>query len=447
MKDKIFIVWSGSDKVAQKVKKVLENNYNYICFVGGHFEGDTQMLTVGDTILRQMRSCNQAIVLFTNKSGGSVSSNLFFELGFATATYGLKKVHCVKRKGDAIQLPSDFDNSFVEEMDGNNDDEVTQNIVNYFISRQKLSIDTNKMYLINNRYIIHEMIQAHYSDAGSKCSDYELAQYILFYMQAGVMYQDDRRILDELVNFKKNHNMDFSNEVRMSVNISISLLEIQTKLVSANNAVYINEDVFRGYFAKMKDIITEIAEDDSGTFDEWARVIAAENLTYVCTLYASNPKTDEKMRTFLFKKVKEYGTQGLKYITDLERITPCIENNDNVGLIAMFRAYIYRHLFLAAKFEQDENCGDWLNKTIHETKLLIRNFDNSSIDTKIYKNFEMEYFVNLLEWIIFKGKDNIDEFDYMMYLSEIDNLISKLSETENVHAFIKKIVGQRECLA
>lgn len=447
MKDKIFIVWSGSDKVAQKVKQVLENSYNYICFVGGHFEGDTQMLTVGDTILRQMRSCNQAIVLFTNKLGGKVSSNLFFELGFSTATYGLKKVHCVKKKGDAIQLPSDFDNSFVEEMDGNNDDEVAHNIVNYFISRQKLSIDTNKMYLINNRYIIHEMIQAHYSDAGSRCSDYELAQYILFYMQASVMYQDDARILDELVTFKKNHNMDFSNEVRMSVNISISLLEIQTKLVSDDDAVYINESDFRGYFAKMKDILNDIAEDDSGTFDEWARVIAAENLAYVCTLYASNPKIDEKMRTFLYKKVKEYGTRGLNYITDLERIAPCVENNDNVGLIAMFRAYIYRHLFLVAKFEQDKNSEIWLNKTIQETRLLIRNFDNSSIDTKIYNNFEMEYFVNLLEWMIFKGKDNIDEFDHMMYISEIDNFISKISETGNVHAYIKKIVGQRERLA
>lgn len=447
MKDKIFIVWSGSDRIAQKVKHVLENSYNYICFVGGNFEGRSQMLTVGDTVLRQMRSCNQAIVIFTNKSDGCLSSNLFFELGFSASLYGLKKVHCVKRKGEVIQLPSDFDNSFIEEMDGINDDEIAQNIVNYFVSRQKLSIDTNKMYLINNRHIIHEMIQAHYSDTGSKCSDYELAQYILFYMQAGVMYQDDAKIRDELVTFKKNHNADFSNEVRIAVNISISLLEIQTKLVSNNDAVYIGEDSFRKYFAIMKDILEDISDDDSGTFDEWAKVIAAENLAYVCSLFASNPETDDKMKSYLYKKVKEYGEKCLSYISTLEQVAPCVENNDNVGLVAMFKAYIYRHLYMAANFEKNKDCENWLNKTIQETKHLIRNFDNSSIDTKIYENFEMEYYVNLLEWITFKGKNNIDEFDYMMYMSEIDSYISKLSQKESMHAFIKKIVNQRDSMA
>lgn len=446
MKDKIFIVWSGSNKIAQKVKYILENSYNYICYVGGNFEGSTQMLTIGDTILRQMRNCNQSIVIFTNRLDGHISSNLFFELGFSTATYGLKKVHCVKKKGDEILLPSDFDNSFVQEMEGTNDDELAQNIVNYFISRQKLSIDTNKMYLINNRHIIHDMIQAHYSDAGSKCSDYELAQYILFYMQAGVMYQDDFKVWEELVSFKKSHNVDFSNEIRIAVNISVSLLEVQNKLVSGNHAVYIEEECFRKYFSMMKDVLNDIVEDDSGTFDEWARVFAAENLAYVCSLYASNPNIDAKMKSYLYKKVKEYGIKGLDYINVLEHIAPCVENNDTVGLVAMFKAYLYRHLFMAAKFGQDQETEDWLNKTVQETKLLIRNFDNSSIDTKIYNNFEMEYFLNLIEWLNFKGKDNIDEFDYMIYVSEIDDYISRLSQKENNHAFIKKIVGQRESL-
>ena len=446
MKDKIFIVWSGSDKIAQKVKQVLENSYGYICFVGGNFEGNTQMLTVGDTILRQMRSCNQAIVIFMNKQEGYISSNLFFELGFSTATYGLKKVHCVKKKGEIIQLPSDFDNSFIEEMNGTNDDEITNNIVDYFISRQKLSIDTNKMYLINNRHIIHEIIQAHYSDEGSKCSDYELAQYILFYMQAGVMYQDDARILEELVTFKRNHNADFSNEVRLAVNISISLLEVQTKLISNNGLVYIEDDSFRKYFAMMKDVLEDILDDDSGTFDEWARIIAAENLAYVCSLYASNPIIDDKTKSFLYKKVKKYGEKGLIFIEVLEQIAPCVENNDDVGLLAMFRAYIYRHLYMVANYEKNYETEMWLNKTVQETRLLIRNFDNSSIDTKIYYNFEMEYFVNLLEWIAYKGKDNIDEFDYMMYVSEIDNFVSRLSQQANRHAFIKKIVKQRDFL-
>ena len=66
MKDKIFIIWSGSDRAAQLVKRTLEQEHKYICIVGGSFESSKQMLTVGDTVIRQMISCNQAIVIFQN---------------------------------------------------------------------------------------------------------------------------------------------------------------------------------------------------------------------------------------------------------------------------------------------------------------------------------------------------------------------------------------------
>ena len=36
MKDKVFIAWSGSNSVAVKVKKILEDKYNYFCTIGGH---------------------------------------------------------------------------------------------------------------------------------------------------------------------------------------------------------------------------------------------------------------------------------------------------------------------------------------------------------------------------------------------------------------------------
>ena len=128
MKDKIFIIWSGSDRAAQLVKRTLEQEHKYICIVGGSFESSKQMLTVGDTVIRQMISCNQAIVIFQNRHDGRVSSNLYFELGFACSEYGLKKIHCVKRKGEAITLPSDFDNSFVEEIEGDSDEAFAQGV-------------------------------------------------------------------------------------------------------------------------------------------------------------------------------------------------------------------------------------------------------------------------------------------------------------------------------
>ena len=103
MKDKIFIIWSGENNTALKVKQILEEKHNYLCYVGGNHQNDSQMLSVGDTVVRQMKACNQAIVIFSNKNERGVSNNLYFELGFVSASYGMKKVHCVKRYNDNIK--------------------------------------------------------------------------------------------------------------------------------------------------------------------------------------------------------------------------------------------------------------------------------------------------------------------------------------------------------
>ena len=100
MKDKIFIVWSGSNKIALKVKEVLESKYNYLCSIGGNSDNDSTFSSIGDTVLQQIKNCNQAIVIFQNKENGAVSNNLFFELGYVLARYGQKKIHCVKRKNE-----------------------------------------------------------------------------------------------------------------------------------------------------------------------------------------------------------------------------------------------------------------------------------------------------------------------------------------------------------
>lgn len=448
MKDKIFLIWSGDNLVAKKIKTNLEEQHNYVCFIGGNHANDSSMMSVGDTVIKQIKNCNQAIVIFQNKKDGGISNNLYFELGYVSASYGMKKVHCVKRREDSITFPSDFDNAFVENIDGEDVDEYVQNIVKYFLGRQKLSVDINKMFLINNRYMIHEMLQAHYSEMGSKCSDYELAQYILFYQQAAVMFQDEAKVLDELKEFKRLHHAEFSSELSQSVNLSIALLEIQVGLVTENETTYLPDDVFRRYFGACKDMVEDIQDDDSGTFDEWAKVFAAENLAYACSLYALNPhilSNDELMEQLCLKTI-QYGERCIQFIDKLENGTPIRENNDSIGLIAVFKSYIYRHLFIACEKAQPENAEKWLNLSIRERKSLLRTFDNNSIDSKLYNNFEMEYYLNLVEYLSYMDKSKIDRFDYMMYLNDLDSFISHLSQSNAMNAYITKILNQRKRL-
>ena len=372
--------------------------------------------------------------------------NLYFELGFVASSYGLKKIHCVRKIDEKIVLPSDFDNSFVKGLAADNDDVFARNIVDYFMSRQKLSVETNKMWIINNRHIVHEMIQAHYSDMGSKCSDYELAQYILFYMQAAVMFQDDSKILNELKNFKKRYGNEFSEELNESVNLSIALLDVQTNLVNCNDIVYLKDEDFRRYYNSCKDILDDIKDDNSGIYDEWARAIASENLAYACALYSCNPDIDSNMKVYLSDRTIQYGKVCLEYLDILDSMSHNIENNDHIGVIAVFKSYIYRHLFIAYREKDREEAGNWLQLAMKTRKQLVRNFDDNTVDSKIYSNFEMEYYLSLIEYIMFFGKDSIDPFDYMVYMKDIDEFIAKIEKTDTIHAFAKQIENQRQKL-
>ena len=222
MKDRIFIGWSGSNEVALKVKYVLENRCNYKCSIGGNSENNSQMSSIGDTVIQQIKTSNQAIIIFQNRADGQVSNNLFFELGYTLASYGVAKIHCIRRASEQITLPSDFDSAFVEPIDDSDEEKFIGGIVRYFLDRQKLSVNTNKMYLIDNRYIIKGLMQSHFSEQGSKCSDYELAQYLLFYMQAANMFGDVKKVQDEILAFKAANQHNFSTELAFSVNISLA---------------------------------------------------------------------------------------------------------------------------------------------------------------------------------------------------------------------------------
>lgn len=447
MKDKVFLIWSGNNTVALKVKQVLESQYNYVCDVGGNSDNNSSFASIGDTIIQQMKSCNQAIVLFQNRDDGMLSFNLFFELGYVSASYGMKKVHCVRRENEEITLPSDFDNAFVEALPSPDDDTYVEEIIEYFMQRQKMSVDVNKMQLINNRYLIHNMLQSHYSDSGSLCSDYELAQYVLFYMQAAVMFQDEGKVLKELRRFKRQHHSNFSKELAESVNLSIAFLELQDNLINEGELVYISDESFRHYYTVCADMLEEIEDDDSGTFDEWSKVFLTENLAYATALYAINPNLNERRRHFLLNKTLEYARICIDDIEKLELAAPIVENNDDVGIVLLYKAYVYRHMFNAySLLGEREEAEKWLSASLKERKTLIRNYDDNSIDSKLYSSFQMEYYLNLLEYLEFCDVEALDEFEYMMYIDEIDDYISYYSNSDSVNVYFKKIVNQRSTI-
>lgn len=442
MKDRVFIVWSGSKEVASCVKTILETEYNYVCIIGGNSENDSSLSSVGDTVIQQMKSCNQAIVIFQNNDKGELSDNLFFELGYAVATYGQKKVHCVKKDGDKIVLPSDFDNAFVEPISCKKEVEgFSKGIVEYFITRQKMSINDNKMVLINNRYLIHEKIESHYSNSGSKCSDYELAQYILYYMQSAHMFNDIPQINEELIEFKRKNNFDFSKELSFAVNISLSFFELSLSIKEYEDSheVYIEENDFFTFKKAYEHYLKSIESDDFGIFDEWATVFVNQHLNFGYMIFGNNTALDHETRTMVYKKCVEYAEKTIESIAQLEKVTPSKENHDDRGILALLRAYVYRNLYVAKKFLQEEDALKCLKISVEQREYLKNNYGKGSIDTQIYSNFCMEYYLALVNYIDDSDSSDMDPFDIMMYKKEINEYIQSVKKYSKETAYLHKI--------
>ncbi|MBQ8643464.1 MAG: nucleotide-binding protein [Candidatus Methanomethylophilaceae archaeon] len=440
MKDCIFVAWSGTNDIALQIKSKLEKK-NYKCMIGGNSDNSSSFSSIGDTVIQQIKTCNQAIVIFQNKADGSVSNNLFFELGYVLASYGSMKVHCVRKETEDVILPSDFDNSFVEPIKNiENDEDFVNGILNYFFKRQKLSVTENKMNLINNRYRIHDYIQSHFSDKGSKCSDYELAQYLLFYMQAAHMFNDEKDVSQEFKKFKNEYHSFFSEELSYSVDVCISFMEMVRDIKMTDDGdMYLERHSFRIFKDLNEQIYEDIEDDDTGTFDEWCKVFIGEHLTYCYNLYANNPDHALESKIKYIEKTKKWAYKTLEDLKTLEQETDLRGNNDYRGLVSLFYAYVYRNLYICSINLKDGDELKWLEKSKRERTLLKNYFQVGTIDTQLYNTFRMEYYLTLIEYLSHAEELELDEDDVEDYKDEITKFIEESKKQQDQTKYILRI--------
>lgn len=445
MKDRVFIAWSGSSEIALKVKRALEDK-NYKCFIGGNEANDSNFASVGDTVLQQIKSCNQAIVIFQKRSDGHISNNLFFELGYALASYGQTKVHCVRPKNEVLTLPSDFDNSFVEPIDDVNADALVNGIVDYFLARQKLSVNSNKMRLINNRYLIKDYIKRQFSDQGSKCSDYELAQYLLFYIQAAQMFDDISSVRNELQAFKHAYQYNFSKELSTSVDICLTFFELYSNIqidAESNNA-YIDKHTYRRVKEKFGSIEADIQEDDTGIFDEWARVFVSDYMVFATDLYLGAPDLSDERKMKIANRTIELAEECIARIEELQAAAPIIENNDHIGILSLFKSYIYEHKFIAYDVLGDPRAVECLQNSKKEKASLRKYFDYGAIDSHLSDNLDMEYCLTLIKYLSYADKLDLDEEEIEECVDEIGDFLTKTQNKRSNNKFMEKISKEYE---
>lgn len=440
MKDRIFIGWSGSNAVALKVKNVLENRCNYKCSIGGNSENDSKMSSVGDTVIQQIKASNQAIIIFQNRADGQVSNNLFFELGYTLASYGVSKIHCVRRSGEQITLPSDFDSAFVEAIDDSDEEKFVGGIVRYFLDRQKMSVNTNKMYLIDNRYLIKGLLQSHFSEQGSKCSDYELAQYLLFYMQAANMFGDVKKVQDEILAFKAANQHNFSVELAFAVNISLAYFDLVLNIKNGKNGIlYIDKTAYHSFKERYDALSQDIDEDPDDIFEIWAKMFIYNHMNYGNSLYTNCPDLTEERRKKIAQRTCDYADKCISYVEKLRNNPQIIENNDHIGILSFMLAYIYRNKFLAKRILNDGDFLIWLEKTRKERMSLKKHFGYGSIDTHLSANIDMEYYLNLIEYLSFADELDLDEDDREIYLDEIKTYLDREKNKTDQSKYLERI--------
>ncbi|MBR5273481.1 MAG: nucleotide-binding protein [Clostridia bacterium] len=445
MKDKVFIAWSGNSEVATRVREILKE-HDYMGYVGGNEDNNSTRFTIGDTVIHQMNECNQFIAILQKKDGNIVSSNLYFELGYALARYGVKKVHAVRKKSEELDIPSDLNSFMLQPVVDGDVETFARGIVQYFLERQKMSVDENKMQLIDNRYQLHNMIAEHYSPSGSLCSDYELAQYILFYMHSAQMFGDEKGVFDEISEFQRKHYQEFSPELRMSVELCIAFLKLLLEVKLENGMIFVEDIAYSEYLDVTEDILSGLSNGETtGIFVDWIRLLVTEQNAYAHMLYAGSPENDDDTRDSLYEMVITAALDSLELIKSFVADHPiCIENNDNTGFLSLIRAYLYRNLFVSYKhFGESEKAFEALEKSKDERASLKAKFANGAIDSKIYDTFLMEYYLIIAEYIQY-ARDNslsVNMVRLGIELKKIGKYLEhiKAEESEKHNIYVKRI--------
>ncbi len=421
MKGKIFIGWSGNNEIALNISKKLYT-YGYEGIVGGQ-TGQDKTLFLGDSIISEINYCNQAIFVIQKKSDNSISGNLLFELGYSLSRFASNKVHVFYvdiQNGDPM-IPTDISGIWAKFISAPKSDEDIENIVACFLKNQKTIITENKMEIVDS-YFESKPKMINYA-ADPFCSEYEFAQYVLFFAQAAYLF-DDTKNAYEVLNNITNKLKKPAKEVEFALSFAVYYVNIFNHLKRDKNAIYVSREVVRDIrkeFSKMIDVVFGWEKND---FTCWLLIMLYDAMNYAFILYSCNPEVLENDKRAYLKKSIEYAELCLECCSHIENY------DDNTQYLHLMRAYMYRNLSTAysvltdiedAKKKEIEN----LRLSSAERGLLLGYYKMHNICEKLKETFEMEYFLVCSEYLKYMD----DDFDREESREDCIEYIQKTKQT------------------
>lgn len=402
MKGKVFIGWSGDRTIAEDVQKKLENE-EYTVIVGGDTRAETNLF-LGPSIINEIDSCHQAIIIFQRKDDGSISSNAMFEFGYCLSRMAANKIHVFYIDIPEESIPADIKGIWATPISKIERDNVDDIIAGTFLSNQRKVYLESKMDLFFSYFELKYKFQLYSSNPF--CSEYELAQNVLFFSQAAYMHNDVNEGLQCLTELAD--SVDVSGELSQSLRFSNSYLGIFINMRSDDNSeglIYLDYNDFIKAKKTFNSILRDIENWPSSEFKTWVEILTYETLNYIHILGAACPGREDK-RNALYENSIELADKCLAKCKELS------SKHKDEQAVSLYKAYMFRNLSTAYKNKDEkdtEKAKEYLSLSFNERESLLEYYRFKTISSRIYDNFEMEYYLALSE--LLQWSDDPESFD------------------------------------
>ncbi len=433
MKDKVFIAWSGEHSRAETIRQKLKA-LKFDAVIGGNVNEEAENVFVGQTVISQMRSCAQAIFLIQTKSDGTISSNLLFEFGYLLNKLQFDKIHAffLDIKENDAKIPSDIRGVWADYLSTATEEDVNEKMVKLFMGRQFQIIKDDKLNIIVNRYYYTNLIKNYLT--APQITEYELAQYLLFYPQV-IYFNGQDEESETIINsfFQSYHH--YSDELQIALMFCKTSMEFYNVFFSKENNVLSEHEAYTKIY-KYEELLERVENLPETEFQIWLFAFIYEHLGFVLYYYLLSSQEDVLKKIEQYKKIIQYNQCALRYLNELS--DGKYASGENLYFSTLFKAYVYRqkaishkNIFLYTHSPEDAKEGErcFVN-SFKMRKILYNSFPNMRANEKVLGNMELDYYLSMSEIIEF------EEFSAKRerYKTELKNYLKKQKNKRDVIA-------------
>lgn len=391
MKGKVFIGWSGDTKIADEVKKKLEEA-GFEGVVGGESRA-SKTLYLGEAILKEIDHCTQAIFIIQKKEDGHISSSEMFEFGYALSRLRANRIHVfyVDISENDESIPADIKGIWANYLYRIDEDKIDEKVRDLFLENQKMGYIGNKMEIINSYYEYRRDFKEY--DAAPFCSEFELALYVLFFSQAAYMFNDENEwliCLRNLINQLENP----IKELEQSLRFANAYLSIFINISSNGEDLYLEKARFKDVKNTFESVLNNVDDMQENEVTIWIKILALEAMNYIYILRSMDPDVNGERKNGILQTSMGY---AFRCLDECKKIG---NTRDDEQCVTLYKAYMYRNLYTAyinLTAPDEEKAKEYLKLSYDERKKLLEYYKFRPTNSRIYLNCEMEFFLAVSE--------------------------------------------------